>query len=191
MISPIWGNLVYCADHDLLAFAWLFQGGLRVASYYHAAQAVEKYLKALALSIDDPHGATQTHQAQKRWLKTHDLGGLGLRCAESFPYYGDLELQKSLKRFSEFDQSTRYPWVIRKLGNGFSSDDVPLFAEIVHRLRSDIPIAIDDYPLGMLVRGYHHKHPETKTNESHECTQSGPLAAAMALIPQLSGMVRR
>jgi hypothetical protein len=54
MRPPIWGSFILYADYDVLAFALLFQGGLHVASYYHATQAIEKYLKALALSIVDP-----------------------------------------------------------------------------------------------------------------------------------------
>jgi hypothetical protein len=42
--------LVYYADYDVLAFACLLQGGLHVAAYYHAIQALEKYFKGLALS---------------------------------------------------------------------------------------------------------------------------------------------
>ena len=65
----LWGNFVYYADHDLLAFAWLYTDGLRVAGYYHATQAVEKYLKSIALSIIDPDGGAETEHTKK--MDTH------------------------------------------------------------------------------------------------------------------------
>ena len=40
-----WGSFLGHADEDLLSFAWLFYGGLHVHSYYHAGQAIEKYLR--------------------------------------------------------------------------------------------------------------------------------------------------
>jgi HEPN domain-containing protein len=58
--APLWGNFIGYADWDLLAFGWLYLGGIRVPAYYHATQAVEKYLKALALSIIDPSVTTAT-----------------------------------------------------------------------------------------------------------------------------------
>src|ERR1017187_5782772 len=104
---PLWGSFVHYADFDLLSFAWLNAGGLRVPSYYHAVQAVEKYLKALALSILDPDGVKET-ASNKKWIITHDLEKLAKRCSVNFPFYGQPEIQAQLKRFSEFDQVARY-----------------------------------------------------------------------------------
>jgi hypothetical protein len=33
MRPPLWGNFVACADLDLLSFAWLYSGGMRVPGY--------------------------------------------------------------------------------------------------------------------------------------------------------------
>jgi hypothetical protein len=188
--APIWGNFVYHADYDVLAFAWLFQGGLHVASYYHATQALEKYLKGLALSIVDPAGTTHPYPSNKRWLQDHNLARLADRCTQSFPYYGTSQVQASLKRFSEFDQLARYPWVQQALGNGFTSADVPFICELFLHLRTDIPLAKDDYPLGMFIRGHHHLHPEHTVNPNLAAMQAPAVGAVRQLIPKIENMVR-
>lgn len=189
---PLWGNFVGYADWDLLSFAWLFHGGLRLPGYYHATQAIEKYLKALTLSILDPDGQTET-AINKRWLRTHNLEALAQRCAACLPLYGQPEMLTRLRRFSEFDQVARYPWAAQKHGNGFTSSDVPLLWDLVRQLRTDLPIKVDDYILGILVRGHHHGRPETKTNsnllyllaEHREC-----LAALRRMFPEVDRIVR-
>jgi len=189
MQGPIWGSFVYHADQDVLAFSLLFQGGLHVQSYYHATQALEKYLKGLALSIVDPVGRTHPYPKHKRWLQDHDLARLAERCSKQFPYYGVPEVQAALKRFSEFDQLARYPWVKQKLGNGFTSADVPLICDLWIHLRTDIPIVIDDYPLGMIVRGHHHNHPEHR-NDAWMMMHRPAIVAARATVTQIEKMVR-
>jgi HEPN domain-containing protein len=191
MNAPIWGNFVRYADGDVLAFAWLFQGGLHPAAYYHATQALEKYLKGLALSIIDPGGRTHPFPKNERWLQTHDLARLAERSSKQFTYYGGAQVRAALKRFSEFDQLARYPWVQQNLGNGFTSADVPVICELLLHLRTDIPIANDDYPLGMLIRGHHHQHPESAVNPNLAAMQAPAVAAARRIIPQIEQMVRR
>jgi HEPN domain-containing protein len=188
--APIWGNFVAHADDDVLAFAWLLQGGLHVKSYYHAIQAIEKYLKGLALSIEDPTGRTHPYPIHKRWLDDHNLARLARRCSKQFPYYGTAVVQATLERFSEFDQATRYPWVTQKLGNGFTSADVPVMVSFMHRLRNDIPIVLDDYSLGILVRGHHHNHPEHVVNQHWAALQAPALNAARRIIPNIDKMIR-
>lgn len=188
--APIWGNFVAYADDDLLAFAWLLHGGLFVKSYYHAIQALEKYLKGLALSIEIPISSTHPYPTHKRWLGDHNLARLARRCSKRFPYYCTPEVQATLERFSEFDQATRYPWVEQKLGNGFTSADVPIMVGLMHHLRNNIPIVRDDYPLGMLVRGYHHLHPEHPVNPNWARMHARAVAAARAIWPNLDKMVR-
>jgi HEPN domain-containing protein len=187
---PLWGNFVGYADWDLLSFAWLYEGGLHVPGYYHATQAVEKYLKALALSILDPDGVTET-ALNKRWIRTHDLDELARRCAARFPFYGQPEMQARLKRFSEFDQAARYPWTEQKLGNGFTGSDVPLLCDLVRRVRTDLPIKVDDYILGMLLRGHHQGRPETSANFQALAGIGRCVAALRRVFPGVDTIVRR
>lgn len=158
---PKWGNFVGHADEDLLAFAVLYDHFLWPPAFYHAVQAIEKYLKALALSIDDSEGRSAT-ALNTKWIKRdgHSLLNLGQRCASKYPYYGENATLQKLRHFAEFDQALRYPWVDRQHGNGLCSDDAHDFEELVFRLRTDIPIVVDDYLLGMVVRGHHHQSPE-------------------------------
>jgi HEPN domain-containing protein len=119
---PLWGNFIAHADEDLLAFGLLIRGRLHGLAFYHGVQAIEKYFKALVLSILDPAGTKETPSTQK-WLKTHDLEKLANKCKDAFPFYGESGVLHNLKRFTEFDQASRYPWVEQVLGNGFSSDE--------------------------------------------------------------------
>jgi hypothetical protein len=56
---PRWGEFVSYADNDVITFAVLWVNFV-AAAFYHAQQAIEKYLKALVLSIADPLGETTT-----------------------------------------------------------------------------------------------------------------------------------
>lgn len=188
--TPVWGDLVYHADYDVLAFALLFQGGLHWTSYYHATQAIEKYLKVLALSIADPEGRKRSDPSIQKVLTSHKLAALGNSCGTVHTYYATPQVQATLARFEEFDQATRYPWVERKSGNGFTGADVPVICGLLLQLRTDIPIVTDDYPLGMIVRGYHHKHHGIKYSPRRGAIQAPALAAARAVIPNLGQMVR-
>ena len=152
---PLWGNFVARADEDLLAFGLLLEGNLSALAFYHSTQAIEKYLKALVLALLDPIGAVETPFTQK-WLKTHDLVKLAQPCTKADSFYGQADTHAHLKRFSEFDQVSRYPWTNQDLGNGFSSEDISVVGEICQHLRKDLPIACDNYELGMRVRGYFH-----------------------------------
>ena len=152
---PLWGNFVAYADEDFLAFGLLMQDNLCSLAFYHSIQAIEKYLKSLALSIIDPLGSIETPLTQP-WIKTHKLQCLANKCSQSHSYYGQSNTQNHLKRFSEFDQLSRYPWVSQKLGNGFSSDDIPVIYDICKNLRQDLAIDKDNYKLGMELRGYFH-----------------------------------
>jgi HEPN domain-containing protein len=152
---PLWGNFVGYADEDVLSIGLLCAGGLLPPAFYHATQAVEKYFKALILSILDPDGRIVTPE-KKKWLQVHDLEELASYCVGRYPYYAQKQVVENLKRFSEYDQATRYPWVKRKHGNGISSSELQNdFQEILIHLRNDIPIIKDDYHLGMAVRGYY------------------------------------
>jgi HEPN domain-containing protein len=188
--SPLWGNFVSYADWDLLSFAWLYEGGLRVSSFYHATQAVEKYLKALTLSVHDPDGISQT-ALNNRQIWTHDLEELAEMCAGQFPFYGQPDILARLKRFSEFDQVARYPWTQQKHGNGFTTADLPLFWELIQHLRTDLPIKLDDYILGMLVRGHHHGRPELKANPYSMAELGAGVAALRHVFPDVDKIVRR
>jgi hypothetical protein len=187
---PPWGSLVEHADYDLLAFAVLLQSGLLKASFYHAVQALEKYLKALVISIVAPTARTSSHPPHRKLLISHDLVGLAQVCGGVYPYYRQTDVQNALSKFAEFDQPTRYPWIEKALSNGFTTADIPLFSELFLRLRNDLPIVRDDYPLGMSIRGHHHNHPELPA-PALLTTMLGPaVAAARSVIPQIEKLVR-
>jgi HEPN domain-containing protein len=188
--SPLWGNFVSYADWDLLSFAWLYVGGLRVPGYYHATQAVEKYLKALALSIHDPDGVSET-ALNNRHLWTHDLEELANLCAGRFPFYRQPDILARMKRFTEFDQVARYPWTQQTLGNGFTSADVPLFWDLIQHLRMDLPIKVDDYILAMLVRGHHQGRPDASANAYMMAELGAGLAALRKMFPDVDKIVRQ
>ena len=185
---PLWGNFIAHADEDLLAFGLLIRGGLYTLAFYHGVQAIEKYFKALVLSILDPAGTKETPLTQK-WLRTHDLGELADRCKDAFPFYGESDVLNNLKRFTEFHQPTRYPWVERVLGNGFCSDDISIIGDLCKQLRRDLPITRDDYKLGMEVRGYFHGD-RSRRDQSWEHYSHEAVAALRSVLPSLNEFVR-
>lgn len=184
---PLWGNFIAHADDDLLAFGLLVRGGLMTLGFYHGVQAIEKYLKALVLSIIDPAGTHATPKTQK-WGGTHNLEKLAGQCQTKFPYYAEPGVIANLKRFTEFNEATRYPWVEQKLGNGFSGEDITVIGEMCKRLRQDLPISVDNYKLGMEVRGYFHgdrsKRDPAWRHYSHEAVN-----ALRAVLPDLKEFV--
>ena len=185
---PLWGNFVDHADEDLLAFGILMNADLVAQAYYHGVQAVEKYLKALSLSLMDPDGVTDTPTTQP-WIKTHDLARLADRCGRSIPYYSQGTVLNTLNRLAEFDQVARYPWVDQGLGNGFSSEDVTVIGDLCCRLRNDLPIKIDNYKLGMEVRGYFHGD-STRSDRAWGNYSHDGVAALRKLFPTIKTFVR-
>jgi hypothetical protein len=180
---PHWGAFLALADEDLLAFAWLFSGGLHLSSYYHAAQALEKYFKSLIL-------ATVTSlPTNTSWLNSHDLSHLAVLCSPKFPYYGEAATKKKLALFTEYDAATRYPLVPRQHGNGFTSAEVPAIWDLIRHLRQDIPIVRDDYLLGMVVRGHHHGKPNTV--HAGDARYRSAKVALLRLFPDVTTIVRR
>lgn len=194
-MSPIvvstgaWGNFVRYADNDVLAFAVLFQSGLRVAGYYHGTQAIEKYLKALALVID-PSGISASGVVA-RWLRTHDLSQLAERCEAKYPFYGQTRIKAKLKQFSEFDQCARYPWVEQKYGNGFDSGEfLPTFWELTRQLRNDIPMPVDNYPLGIGIREHYYRQANQEINQYLLQDLKEGVTALRSLFPGVNNLVR-
>ena len=187
---PLWGNFVFYADYDLLSFGLLMKGGLLVPAMYHGTQALEKYFKALALSIIDPQGITETF-AGNRWLRDHDLENFANRCGVQYPYYVQSDILDHLRRFSEYDQAARYPWVNQQHANGFSGRDIPVLEELVFHLRNDLPVVKDDYPLGMLVRGHHHLNPQSAHQNPFENLQQLAVLALNEIFSNVDGLVRR
>jgi hypothetical protein len=185
---PLWGNFVGHADEDMLAFGLLASGDLHAQAFYHGTQAVEKYLKALCLSIIDPVGVSATPQTEK-WIKTHNLESLAIRCGVKHPYYVQTDVLGHLRRFAEFDQLARYPWVTQDYGNGFDSKDIPILERLCCQLRNHLPITRDDYKLGMEVRGHFHGKPDSPypawEHWSHQA-----VIALRKVFPHLNDFVR-
>lgn len=186
--APLWGNFIAHADEDLLAFGLLVRGGLVPLGFYHGVQAIEKYLKALVLSVIDPAGTDATPQTQN-WLVTHKLEKLAARCQPNFPYYCEPGLTANLKRFAEFDQATRYPWTPQNLGNGFCTEDIPVIGDLCKRLRNDLPINVDNYTLGMEVRGYFHGD-RSRPDRSWRHYSHEAVGALRLVLPNLEEFVR-
>lgn len=185
---PLWGNFVAHADEDLLAFGLLIEVNLGALAFYHSTQAIEKYLKALVLALLDPIGAVETPLIQKE-LITHDLVKLAERCTKADSYYGQPDTHAHLKRFSEFDQVSRYPWTNQDLGNGFSSDDIPIVGKICQHLRNDLPITCDNYVLGMRVRGYFHGD-RTRIYPAWDHQSDEAVQALRRVLPNIDEFVR-
>jgi hypothetical protein len=188
---PRWGNLVYHADNDFLAFGILVNEGLFVEGYYHAIQSIEKYLKALALTIYDPT-QLKSNEEWVKWLKkhSHSLEKLGNYCGSQYPYFINPSINTLLKKFSEYDQATRYPWVERSLGNGFSGSDIPIIFDIIKTARNSLPILIDDYPLGIYVRGHHYEDVNHKVSDPLSTTLINSVNKLKNIFPQIEKMVR-
>ena len=123
------------------------------------------------------------------YLHTHDLKKLAQRCAKQFPYYGSADTTRKLALFTEFDQATRYPWVQRTLGNGFKSTDIPLIWDLIRHLRTDIPIKLDDYLLGMVVRGHHQGQPNA-VNQGINNRYGLSKVAVVRMFPDVATIVR-
>ena len=157
----MWGNFIGHADEDLIAAAILDTAGCWEAAYYHAQQAVEKYLKALAMAIADPDG-TSNYDHHKSWCEGrsgHDLVKLASRCSDADHYYAQPETSALLAKVQEWATATRYPWVETQ-HYGKAPVDLRMIENVVARIRGrDLPIRRDDYKLGVIVRGHHHLPP--------------------------------
>ncbi len=167
---------MYHADQDVLALAVLYDSGLIVPAMFHGAQAVEKYLKALALALTVPDEHLRASGPPK-WMWTHDLVQIADRCSPSLPSYGTQGVRDKLGRFSTFNENARYPW--SKSPSGFVlSRDLDDLKELILRLRRDLPIVVDDYVLGLAVRGHFHREPKRPANQ-------GGLSGEQSAVPAL------
>jgi hypothetical protein len=190
----MWGNFIGHADDDLIAAALLHSADCFELPYYHAQQAIEKYMKALAIAIVDPDG-TSSYDQHRRWCEGragHDLVKLASRCAAANPFYTEPATTALLEKVQEWGTCTRYPWVETE-HYGKSGDDLPVIENVVLHLRGiDLPIVRDDYWLGMIVRGRHHLHPEATpfTAEPWLSRRRHQLDALNAVFRNVSALVR-
>ncbi len=185
----LWGDFIFYGDQDLLSFALLYSGGLAVPAMFHASQVIEKYLKALALSTvadaDDPRSCEDFP-----WLKTMDLGYLAQKCATKFPFYIHQDTLNLVYRYARFDKVARFPWHEKRYGSGFTVEDQPVFFELVSRLRRDINIPVDDFPLGLLVRGFPQNSPKAIIHRPIADLQRIALATLRKTFRKVDEMVR-
>ena len=191
--APRWGSMVFNADMDVVAGGVLISKWFLVEGYYHWTQALEKYLKALCLTIFDPDET----KSMEEWVKFlmdrkmgHNLLNLARYCADTFPVYGDQEIMDDLARFSSFDQATRYPWVKNEPAEGFSGKDIAVFFELIRQLRNDLTIEKDDYPLGILLRGYHHGDPNKTISAPQFAIQRKAVLELKEFFPDLDSLAR-
>ena len=77
----------------------------------------------------------------------------------------------------------------RSLGNGFDGDDVDVIAAICKRLRTDLPITLDNYQLGMDVRGYD-QGDRTALDPARAYRSLDAVTALRSVVPSLSDFVR-
>jgi hypothetical protein len=146
-----WQRFLVLADEDLLAFAVLYESKMMGRAFYCAQQAVEKYLKALILKKrQKAKQSTAIYKSRDRkkrprnaWLFGHELAPLLTECRRLEPYYRIPANRKQLRRISSFETMARYP--SRKWR--FSSTDVDLVARLAHRIRGDLRVRDDYYPL--------------------------------------------
>lgn len=124
------------ADEDVLAFAILFEAELLPHAFYSAGQALEKYLKAIALERLAQGGKDATFKTNAGWLTEHPLVALAKRCEDSVDVYTDRDTRKTLKRFSKFDLTARYPMLEWR----FSTEDLPVFENLLHQIRGRLPL---------------------------------------------------
>ncbi len=181
-------TLIFDADNDLLAAAVLWKYHLHLPSYYHFAQAIEKYLKVLLIDTDQEYKNDHLpkNSAGNPYIPHwgHNLKELALRLPneEKYNFYKKDKI-KHLEEYSKYNESTRYLILgtpKKKEGNlssekirekdqkkvvkSYTSKELSHIQELIYRLRNDIEIELDDYPLGMAIRGHHQEHPDEKTN---------------------------
>jgi HEPN domain-containing protein len=185
---PKWGNFIYYADEDVLSIGVLIAASRFLLAFYHSTQAIEKYLKALFLSILDPDGKILTWEDIKKWLQTHELDQLALYCSGRYPFYKEEKTLSYLKELSKYNQFTRYPWTMVK--NVLSFDEFFKLEKILLNLRNDIPIEVDDYPLGIAVRGFFYRAPDRKINDWTSEGNAFAVEYLRKIFPRLNEFVR-
>lgn len=190
---PQWGNFVYYADMDLIAFACLHREGVYSPARYHAVQAIEKYLKALCLSSEDIDGkrSGKITKGNKSWVISHKLDELAKRCAKNYPDYGDEKILEVLEHLSKLDLYYRYPWAQGNIGTFSSANDLESFIHLISKIRRDIPIIRDDYPLGLLIRGGRQSQVLKESwNLTQILSKSSVVSALSMLFSDVAGLVR-
>jgi argininosuccinate synthase len=154
---PQYGTFIYDADTHLLSAGSLGLTNMRHA-YFHITQAIECYLKAFLLQVENPYGYVSKNDKSKN--KSHNLKLLASSLPTKYEFYREPRIVKALEEYSAYNEAARYS-DSSKLDKGFNSSELKLMQEIINNLRNDILmlIEIDDYPLGIAVRGSHFRSP--------------------------------
>ena len=70
-----------------------------------------------------------------------------------------------------------------------SSSDIPLIWDLIRHLRTDVPIKLDDYLLGMVVRGHHQGQPNA-VNQGINNRYGLSKVAVVRMFPDVATIVR-
>lgn len=156
--STIWGNILYHADKDVVAFAVLLDSEQYSLAAFHGVQAIEKYMKTHYI-IQLEKTQSMNNQDIKKIMKdlSHSLSRLQEKLSQKF-----FE-EKELLKWDIFYEWSRYPFDGRN-NQGLSNIDIDEIKSALKKIRKALPITVDNYPLGMFIRRkFHNGQSDTST----------------------------
>jgi hypothetical protein len=178
-------TLITDADNNLLAAVVLWKHDLHMQSYYHFIQAIEKYLKVLLIDTNPEYKSSNLPQnsAGNPYIPYwgHDLEKLAQKLPNESRYdFYKKDKIKCLKEYSKYNEATKYSILgtpkdkegklsAEEIEQRDKEKEVKSFDskkilkdvwELILKLRNDIQIDVDDYWLGIVIRGHHFNSPE-------------------------------